>query len=312
MKQLTLISFCFLSLATALADTTEKPIKFTMAYPISGPQVIAQIGLILEKTDILKTNGLDTFIKSVPTEKDALKDIAAGNVEATLCTETGFILLRGKKVDVYAVSSLGSLGRIGLAVKGKGGEKKLAELKGHKFGMIFETIDHQKAVEWRNIIGANTIGTQQYDNPYELLLGLESNAVGAIVIADPFLENGIRQKKLKLIDSSEFYSINIVTKAFLEANPKAINKFNNALKDAFFYYINHEDQVNGWYAEKVKLPSTVIAETVKVNKNHSVKKLNEINLQISAELKAKLEQDATSLEKEKLILKKPDLANFIK
>jgi ABC-type nitrate/sulfonate/bicarbonate transport system substrate-binding protein len=97
-----------LFISTAMAATTaEKPIKINFAYPVQGTVIGAQIGLVLEKTDVLKIYGFDATIKSMKSDKELQTAIVNGLADVMITTESNYIDLTEKNANVTVFSTLG-------------------------------------------------------------------------------------------------------------------------------------------------------------------------------------------------------------
>ncbi|MGZ3809848.1 MAG: ABC transporter substrate-binding protein, partial [Bacteriovorax sp.] len=174
------------------------------------------------------------------------------------------------------------------------------------------TTVHQRALEWKNKIDDKGIELVNLGSIAALSSALEAGSVDAIMMWDPFLEEAIRTHKVKLLGTSDFDLINLLSKSYADKNPKALEKLNGALVDAFYYFINHKDEVNKWFSQVAKISPETIDAASKVNKNYNVTKLSDINIKITPAFKDNLEKVSQFLFNEKVIPEKPELNSFIK
>ncbi|MBC7538464.1 MAG: ABC transporter substrate-binding protein [Bacteriovorax sp.] len=312
MKVLTLL-FCISFIGNTMAEVTSyKLIKLKFAYPALGTVISAQVGLVLEKTDIFKKHGFDATVKGLGTGKELKTAILAEQADAIFTSESNFLVLRANKFEVLAISSLGSAGRLALVVKNNGKINKLEELTGKKIGALFGTTVHLRALEWKNKIDPKGIELINLGSIAALSSALESNSVDAIMMWDPFLEDAIRNKKVKLLGTSDFDLIDLVSKSYANKNPQAIEKLNAAFVDAFYYFITHKEEVNKWYAESLKISPETLDAASKINKNYNVKKVSEININITPELIGRMDIISDFLFNEKVIPEKPEIKSFLK
>ncbi len=308
-----LLSF-YLLITTALAAPTapEKLIKLNLGYPALGTVISAQIGLVLEKTEILKIYGFDATVKGLDTEKELKTAMVSNQLDAILTSESIFVILRGSKFEPYAISTLGSAGRLALVVKNGGPIQKLSDLKGKKIGALFGTTVHQRALEWKNKIDDKGIELVSLASIAALNSALQAGSVDAIMSWDPYLEDALRAKKVRLLGTSDFDLINLLSKSYSDKNPKAIEKLNGAFIDAFYYFITHKEQVNKWYSDMLGISIDTLDAASKVNKNYNAKKLSDIDIKITPAFKSNLEKVSDFLFNEKIISEKPDLNSYYK
>lgn len=96
--------FMFSSMA---ATKTEKLIKINIAYPAQSTVIGGQIGLILEKSDILKIYGFDATIKRLNSDQELQAAIIEKTADVIITTEANYTALTEKKANVVAFSTLG-------------------------------------------------------------------------------------------------------------------------------------------------------------------------------------------------------------
>jgi ABC-type nitrate/sulfonate/bicarbonate transport system substrate-binding protein len=312
MKILTILLVSLFFVNSMAATKPEKLIKLNFAYPAQGTVISAQIGLILEKTDILKIYGFDATVKGMGTGKELKIAMVSDQADVILTSESNFVVLRGSKYEAYAISTLGSAGRLALVVKNNGKINKLEDLKGKKIGALFGTTVHQRALEWKNKIDSKGIELINLGSIGALSSALEADSIDAVMMWDPYLEDAVRSKKVKILGTSEFDLINVMSKSFADKNPKAIEKINAALVDAFYYFINHKDEVNKWYSAISQISPETLDAASKVNKNYNAKRLSDIDIKITPQSKTNLQNVSEFLFNEKVIPIKPELNAYIK
>ncbi len=312
MKLLVSLLLSFALSSAMAAPKQEKLIKLNFAYPALGTVISAPIGMILERTDILKIYGFDATVKGLGTGKELKTAMISDQADAILTSESNFQVLRASNFEAYAISTLGSAGRLALVVKNDGKISKLEDLKGKKIGALFGTTVQQRALEWKNKIDPKGISLVNLGSNAALVSALEAGGVDAIMMWDPFLEEALRTKKVKLLGTSDFDLINLISKSYADKHPEAIKKLNGALVDAFYYYINHKEQVNKWYSEVVKISPETLDAASKVNKNYNVTKLSDIDIKITPAFKANMEKVTDFLVNEKVIPAKPEINSYYK
>ena len=110
MKFLSLLFLVFITPAMAAKMTIsniEIPTKIVIAYPINGTAIGGQIGLILEKTDILKIYGFNPTIKRMKTDKELQMAILKNGTDVLITTESNYVAMTETNANVQAFSTLG-------------------------------------------------------------------------------------------------------------------------------------------------------------------------------------------------------------
>lgn len=110
MKFLSLLLFVLITPAMAAKMTIsniEIPTKIVIAYPIKGTAIGGQIGLILEKTDILKIYGFNPTIKRMKTDKELQTAILKNGADVLITTESNYVAMTEINAKVQAISTLG-------------------------------------------------------------------------------------------------------------------------------------------------------------------------------------------------------------
>jgi sulfonate transport system substrate-binding protein len=305
MKKLFLF-FILLSSLNVKASTT-----INISYPLLGTIFVAQVGLVLEKTDILKKHGFDAKVTALGTGKELKVAMVGNKSDVILTSESNFVVLRGTQFEAYAFSTLGSAGRMALLVKSNDKIQKLNDLNGKKIGAIFGTTVHKDALEWKNKIGSETTEVINLGSVASILSALEAGTIDAGMVWDPFLENAISTSKFKMLGYTEFDLVNIISAEYSKKYPKTENQLNTALKDAIFYLVKNKNEVNGWYSDLVKIDKNVIDRATKINTNYNVLKKDDINLKIDKQLVEKMEKVNDFFLKEKVIPTKAILDGYI-
>jgi ABC-type nitrate/sulfonate/bicarbonate transport system substrate-binding protein len=282
-----------------------------LSYPLMGTILVAQVGLVLEKTDILKKHGFKPTVSALGTGKELKTAMLGNKADVILTSESNFVVLRGNNFESYAFSTMGSAGRLALVVKSDGKINNLTDLRGKKIGAIFGTTVHKDALEWKNQIDSKGIELINLSSVAAILSAIDAGTIEAGMVWDPFLENALTSKKFKTLGQKEFDLVNIVSADYFKKNPNVEQKINDSLKEAIFYLVQHKNEVNQWYSNLIKIDESVIDRATSINKNYNVKKMNEIDLKINAELKNKMNSVNDFFFQEKVISQKAVLENYI-
>lgn len=282
--------------------------EIRIAYPGTGTIVNAQIGLILEKTDILKKHGFDAKVRAMGTGRDTKTALVSGQVDLILTSEANFVVLLGEGYDAQALNTLGSAGRAALVVKADSKVKTLADLKGKKMATIFGTSLHQPAVTWAKEAGARLVDISQTG---AMRAALEAGAMDAIVSLDPFLEDPLKEGKIRIVKESRFDLINVMSGAYAKAHREDIPKLRAAFTEAVLYMRKNKKEVNAWYSLLAKQsPESIDASSLQ-NRNYALGPAAPVDLSIGPAFRKRLEEVGAFLFNEKLIRNKPDVASHI-
>ena len=293
------------------SSLSQAATQLNLSYPLLGTILVAQVGLVLEKTDILKKRGFDAKVSGLGTGKELKVAMMGNKADVILTSESNFVVLRGSQFEAYAFSTMGSAGRLALVVKNNDKISKLDDLKGKKIGAIFGTTVHKDALEWKKKIDDKGIEVVNLNSVAAILASIEAGTVEAGMVWDPFLENALFSNKFKMLGFNEFDLVNIITAEFVKKNPEAEKAINEALREAIFYLVMHKNEVNKWYSDLIKIDQDVIDRATNINKNYNVKKISEINLKIGKDLEQKINLVNDFFTQEKVIEQKAKLEGYI-
>jgi len=282
----------------------EKLIPIRIAYPSVGTLISGQVGIVLEKTDILKNNGFNAEVISMTTGSQSKTALVGNKVDVIFTSQANFPVLLSSGFKCYAIATLGSAGEMGLVTNINSEIYSVSDLKGGKIGTLFGTSVHKPAIEWVKQAGLTPDKDVKIINiggAGALRSALASNNIEAIVNWDPYLTDGLNKENQRLLAKDDLDLVTVMSKSYIDNHPNVILKFRKALKEAVFYMSQHKDEVNSWYSEYAKLDIEFIDQVSSVNKNYIVKTIDEINISISDELAEKMDRIGQFLYDEKLI-----------
>lgn len=315
-----LLSFAFFGLTCSSLSAADAE-KIRIAYPSVGTIVNGQVGVILEKSDILKKAGLDATVTSMALGKELKTALISGNVDAVLTSESNFVVLVGQGFPCYAIASLGRGGYVAL-VANDPKIQKVSDLKGKKVGTIFGISTHQPTLSWLQKSGLTPGKDLEFQNIAAigpLRAALASKDLDAIGIFDPWITEGVENKSFHVLKnndgtktSDDLDLIVVVSKEYFEKNPEAIKKFKTALGTAALDMATRKDEVNKQYSALNGLDVKIIHAASKSNPNYNAKKLKDIDISISKRFITKLEMLNEFMFNEKLIKEKININDYIK
>ena len=303
---------------TKVSQETSKPelTKINVAFPALGTTYNGQIGTILQNNpEILKNNKLDAKVTPYGTGREMKVALVAGKEDVMISSESVFLIMVGQGFDAYTISSLGAEGKMALVVNSKSKVKEIKELKGKKVATMFGTSPHKPAVQWLKDAGltpGKDVELVNLPNAEALRIALETNQIDAAVLWDPYVTDGADKGIHKVIVDTELDLVTVMSKSFADQNPQAIANFNQSLKDAALYLINHKDEMATAYSATTKLDTSLIKKVSLLNKNYNATDINGVDISINPTLLEKLQGNESFLFQEKLINKDFKVTDYIK
>ena len=288
--------------------------KIRIAFPSVGTVISGNIGVTLQKTDILKKHGFDGVLTPLPLGRELKEAFAAGQVDVIFTSEANFIVLLGQGVPCRAISTFGSMGQMGLVVRPGSAIGKLSDLKGKKLATIFGTSLHEPAVDWPREAGLDTRKDVELVNMRgmgPLNAAFASGEVDAIVTFDPYLTQGVKKGEYRILRKTGLDGIVLMSGAYAAAHPGSAKRFNQMLREAVYYVASHHEATNAWAGELSGMPAELLAEASKTNANYNAKKISDVGLAISPAYRKKLARLGRFFFEEQLISAKPDVSSSI-
>lgn len=272
----------------AASPVAEEPIKIRIAYP-SGMN--GQIATTMEKAEIAKKYGLDAefiFFQYGPPMMEALASGDVDTVITSLMPVTNFLSRNPGQAEV--VANLGA-SSYSLMVPEDSAIQEPSDLQGKKIAVSFGSDSHLDLLRLLDESRLDAESDVELLNtpPNELQLALEQGFADAIVIRQPQVLNMQETFNARIVYTWPFKFVSIARSQFLAENPEAEEKYVNALQDAVFYIATNKEQASIWFSEQLRLEPAVIREVSKDDPNYNVAKLEDVNVKITPEVKAMLE-----------------------
>lgn len=307
MSRLLVILLCIFSFSAFAAGE-----KLRLAYPAEGTILSAQVGLVFEKTDILKKHGFtNARAVAMGTGRELKTALVSGQADVIMTSETNFVILLGNGFDCFAIHSLGSAGRMALVVPPDSKIKTLADLKGAKIATIFGTSIHQPAQEWIAEAGlSDDVQILDMASQGAMRAAFKTGAVQAIMTWDPFLAQGLNSSEYRILKQRDFDLITVASPAF-QGNKDAVARLNAATKEALLYVAQNKTKVNGWFSQMAKLDIKTIDDASRLNQNYQAKSLADVNLNISPQFRDQMNRQARFLFAQKSLTRLPELGKFL-
>jgi ABC-type nitrate/sulfonate/bicarbonate transport system substrate-binding protein len=288
----------------------DVPTKIRIAYPQAGTIISAQVGLTMEKTDILKKNGFAPEMFAMSNGRDMKLALVGDKVDVIMTSEANFVVLLAEGFDAYGVASLGEGGNMALTVKAGSGIDRPEQLKGKTVGTIFGTSLHRPAIDWTH--GVPDVKIVSMPNIGALVTALESNKIDAAILWDPHLTDGVARGSFKILRQEPLELIVIASKKFVERNPGALERFQKSFREAVLYFVKNKSEVNQWYSDVSKVDVKLIDRVSRTNRNYSKKRLDQIDIRITPSFIDKMKKTGAFLYNHKITTKDPSIEEAIR
>ncbi|MBT0665858.1 ABC transporter substrate-binding protein [Geobacter pelophilus] len=305
---LSIVAAFFFIAATAMA--ADAPTTVRIAYPQAGTNISAQVGMVLEKTDILKKNGFAPEMFAMSNGRDMKLALVSDKVDIIMTSEANFVVLLAEGFESYGIASLGEGGNMALTVKTNSGIERPDQLRGKTVGTIFGTSLHRPAIEWTE--GVTGVKIISMPNIGALVAALESNKIDAAMLWDPHLTDGVTKGSFRVLRQEPLELIAISSKKFAERNPGALERFQKGFKEAVFYFVTNKQQVNKWYSEVSKVDYKLIDKVSRINRNYDKKRLEKIDIRISPTFIDKMKKTGAFLQAHKITTKNPAIESAVR
>jgi ABC-type nitrate/sulfonate/bicarbonate transport system substrate-binding protein len=297
-------------LLSALLSQAETPTKLRIAYPQAGTNISAQVGLVLERTDILKKNGFSSEMFAMSNGRDMKLALVSDRVDVILTSEANFVVLLAEGFESYGIASLGEGGNMALTVKANSGIEHPEQLRGKTVGTIFGTSLHRPAIDWT--AGIQGVKIISMPNIGALVAALESNKIDAAILWDPHLADGVAKGSFRVLRQEPLELIAIASKKFIERTPGALERFQKGFKEAVFHFVSNKQQVNQWYSDLSKIDTKLIDSVSRTNRNYDKKRLEQIDIRISPAFIDKMKKTGAFLYEHKITTKNPSIDSAVR
>jgi len=170
--------------------------------------------------------------------------------------------------------------------------KDIADLKGRKIGVSFRTESHLDLLILLKEKGFDDKADVELVNlqPGELPSAFEKGLVDAVVIRQPQTLRLEQNLGARDIHKWPFPFTVIVRSQYLASNPDAVKHFIDALKDAVFHIASQPDESATWFAEALRIDSSVVKKLSDENPLYAVKSRDDVNIEVDDAFKKLLSQ----------------------
>ena len=312
MKRISLLFASGLILAAAIYAGQKPAIR--IGYPSAGTLINGQVGVVLEKTDILDRNGLKGEVTAFEYGPPMQEAMLSGKLDAVLTSESNVVKLLAKGYPGACVASLGVAGRLGLLVSAGSTVKSIADLKGKTVATVFGTSAHTPIVRWlkeASLLPGRDVKLINMDGG-ESRLALVRGDIDAVMTWDPYVEDMVRKGQAKIVKQMPMHLAIVMSKEYMKNNPEAAVDFLVSVRESAYYMVLNKKEVNNWYRELCRIDTGIIDDASKENKIYGYAgDLKDVDISVSSDLAAVMEQTNNFLTEEKLISRKLDMASVV-
>jgi ABC-type nitrate/sulfonate/bicarbonate transport system substrate-binding protein len=257
--------------------------KIRIGYP-SGMN--GQVPVVLQKAGLAAKHGLDAEFTGFQFGPPLMEGLASGQLDAVV---TSFIppfnLAVKSPGSIKFVASLGQSSH-SLLVPKDSAAKTVEDLKGKKIGLSLNTESHLDLLLLLKEKGLDKDAFEYVNlQPNELPGALETGLVDAVLIRQPQTQRLETKLGAKRVNTWPFYFTALVRSDYLASNPKAVDGFIEALKDAVFYIATNPDESAAWFAETQRLDPSVVKSLAGENPLYGVKSRDDVKISVDDSFK---------------------------
>jgi sulfonate transport system substrate-binding protein len=286
--------------------------KVRIGYPVTT-LINGQVGLVLEKTGILRRHGFDADVIRFthgPPQNEAL---AAGRIDVALTSEGPAVLGIAQGIDALVVSSFGTT-RDAVLVPEHSAIHTANDLRGRSIGVPFGTTPFLHLVSWLRREGLEVDKDVKLVNiePEQLAAAFEKGAVDAVEYNEPLPTRLESALGARAVGSDELAYAAVIRRAYLDGRREQAARLLAAIAEATLYMASHKRTVDRWFAEAsradVRVVQTASAHTAVYR---DTTRIQDVELAIDAQYVERLQQDARLFESEGFAKTTPDMRRYI-
>ena len=232
--------------------------KIRVGYPVTT-LINGQVGLVLERTDILKRHGFDAQVVRFthgPPQNEAL---AAGRIDVALTSEGPAVLGIAQGIDALVFSSFGPT-RDALMVAKDSPVQSSSDLRGKSIGVPFGTTPFLHLLTWLEREGLDPKRDVKLVNiqPEDLAAALQNGDVDAVEYNEPLPTRLEETLGARAVGSDQLAYASVIRRDYLEQQRGDAARFLAAMAEATLYMAIHKAEVDQWFAEVSRADLSVI------------------------------------------------------
>lgn len=275
---LRVIALAAVGLLSLQGQSQAENAKIRIGYP-SGMN--GQVPVVLQKAGLAAKHDLDAEFTGFQFGPPLMEGLASGQLDAVV---TSFIppfnLALKSPGSIKFVASLGQSSH-SLLVPKDSQAKTIEDLRGKKIGLSLNTESHLDLLILLKDKGIDKDAFEYVNlQPNELPGAIETGLVDAVLIRQPQTQRLETKLGAKRVHTWPFYFTALVRSEYLASNPKAVDAFVEALKDAVFYIATKPDESAAWFAETQRLDASVVKSLAGENPLYGVKSRDDVKITI--------------------------------
>lgn len=275
---LRVIALAAVGLLSLQGQSQAENAKIRIGYP-SGMN--GQVPVVLQKAGLAAKHDLNAEFTGFQFGPPLMEGLASGQLDAVV---TSFIppfnLALKSPGSIKFVASLGQSSH-SLLVPKDSQAKTIEDLKGKKIGLSLNTESHLDLLILLKDKGIDKDAFEYVNlQPNELPGAIETGLVDAVLIRQPQTQRLETKLGAKRVHTWPFYFTALVRSEYLASNPKAVDAFVEALKDAVFYIATKPDESAAWFAETQRLDASVVKSLAGENPLYGVKSRDDVKITI--------------------------------
>ncbi len=257
----------------------------------------AQLAMTLKRTNVLSLNGLRGEFQGFQYGGPLAEAALAGHIDVLFAADQPAINLIARGAKWKIVSKCVGF-RDALMVPPQSPIRSAADLRGKKIAVPFGSGAHRIVIE---LVRAASLDPARDVT----LINLDAAEINAIVqggvtnptsqewrgdIAsvaswDPSIAQFEEQNLAKVLIEKRLFGVTAMSEEFIASHPVAAQAFVQSLHEALWYYRQHPEQADTWYAQEVNivLSPTVARKSASFDKNLSAASFNDIDISLSDE-----------------------------
>jgi len=246
-----------------------------------------QVAVILQNTDILKTNALKGEFKGFSYGGPLNEGALSGEVDIIFTADQPACMLLSKGAKWKIIGRL-IYNRVATVAPPDSGITSIADLKGKIIGIPFGAAAHREtlsALQDAQLtpgedVTVQNIGIYEEINAIQAGSDKEWGQFSALATWDPPLAELECAKKAKVLDYGLVTSVIVASEDFLNKYPKGAVQFLKSYIEAFYFYAQNQKTANAWFkdASKLDFDLEVLDLAASVEPNLKAQKLEDIDI----------------------------------
>lgn len=251
-----------------------------------------QLAMVLQKTDLLKDNGLRGDFKSFTYGAPLSEAALGGQLDVAFVGDQPAVSLLSRSTDWKIVARLMDF-RVAIVVPTNSPIHTIADLKGKTLGIPFGASTHRVALQWLKETGLDpekdlkiiNIDIMEQSDVVKAAGGGAWPKVDAFASWDHNIAMYENQGYAKVLKSGTALGVVLMSKTFIDQHPSAAASFVAAFKQGYLYYATHQDAVDKWFSEAAggKFDLSILKAVAEVEPNLKASTSEEVSINLGTD-----------------------------